>query len=355
MLHAPTAREPTVLTRFSRLCPALLLLCGASCAHLGSQEQADPGPRPVWPAPPLRPQVRWATSFPSAYTPKKGTTSRWRRAWDLILGIQEAPVRREPLLARPFGLAVADGRLLVADPDGGKVLRIDWRRGDATPVVCPSHEWEMPMAVAVGPDQSVYIADASAGVVIRIEPSGACAAIGHGALERPTGVAIAAGRVYVVDPPRHTVVAFSPEGHELLRFGGRGDGDGELNFPTSIAPTADGQLLVVDALNFRIVRYSLEGRYLTSFGGAGDGDGAFGRPKAVATDERGGIWVSDSENNVVILFASSGAFAYAVGGTDGGRGGLSLPAGVAVGAGFLYVADSYNHRIQIFELLGGEP
>lgn len=113
---------------------------------------------------------------------------------------------------------------------------------------------------------------------------------------------------------------------------------------------------MVDTLHFRVARFSREGQHLSSFGEAGDGEGAFGRPKGIAVDSEGQLYVTDAQHDVVLLFSPSGSFLLAVGGSGAGPGGLSLPAGVATRDGYLYVANSYGRRVEIFVLPGqGTP
>ncbi len=304
--------------------------------------------RPQWPGAPAPPRVRWTTTFPGERKPPSG----WRRFAGAILGLELGGTGES--LVRPFGVALAGAKkVLIADPDGADVRLVDVREGSSQRLGCAAHPWGAPMAVAVGPDGATFVADAQLGAVVRVDGDG-CASFGEGALDRPTGLAFAGGRLYVVDPPRHAVVVFTPEGREVLRFGERGDGPGQLNFPTAIAAAPDGTLLVVDALHFRIARYALDGRFLSAFGEAGDERGAFGRPKAIAVDARGAIYVSDVQRDAVLVFSPAGVFDLAVGGTGTGPGRFVMPAGLAVGGGLLYVADSINHRVQVFELFGGD-
>ena len=345
----------------------LLLLLAGGCAH--GPAAAGPGPQVEWPEPPDAPRARLAALFPdpAAPLPKR---SFLRAVLDIVAGVDEADRRREAgSLARPFGIAaLADGSFAVADPDAPAVLRIRLAtaqgpsQGDrpnpgssVARVACRGREWIAPMSVAESPDGSLWVADGGAGELVRIAPDGACRAVGAGLLERPTGVVAEASRVLAVDPPRHEVVALSQDGAVLGRFGRQGSGDGELHFPTALARAGDGTLLVVDALNFRIVRLAPDGAWLGAFGAPGQTGGALARPKGVAVDAEGRIYVSDAQRDAVLVFSPAGAFEVALsrGGTEPGR--LTMPAGVAVGAGRLYVADSQNHRVQVFEILGGRP
>ena len=328
-----------------------LVLGGLGCAHTAPPPGATV--RPVWPPPPATARVRWVAAFPNPSTPGIPSASFWSRAIDFLTGENPDPSASRPPLMRPFGLTVWDGNLLVADPDARQVLRIRWRTGDVELLACSDRPWTMPLAVAVAADGSVWIADGGAGVVVRREPNGHCRTLGEGSFGRPAGIATVGNMAYVVDPPKHAVWRVGLDGSVLGRLGVRGTDAGQFNFPTGIAALPDGSLLVVDALNFRVVRLSPDGKPVSAFGEAGDGGGAFARPKAVAVDETGKIYVSDAQNDVVLVYGNSGVFDLAVGGSGQGPGQFTLPAGLAVGEGFLFVADSYNHRIGIFELLGG--
>jgi sugar lactone lactonase YvrE len=330
---------------------AILLVGVSGCAH------PTPPPvetvRPVWPPPPAPAKIRWVAAFPNPSTPGIPSPSFWSRAFDFITGEDPDPSAGRAPLQRPFGLATWDRNLLVADPDGRQVLRVRWRTGDVEALNCRDRAWVMPLAIAVAADGSVWVADGGAGLVVRRESNGRCRALGEGTFGRPSGIAMAGKTAYVVDPPNHAVWRLGLDGAVQGRLGARGTGQGEFNFPTGIAALSDGSLLVVDALNFRVVHLDSAGKPLSAFGEAGDGGGAFARPKAVAVDESGNIYVSDAQNDVVLVYSQAGTFALAVGGSGQGPGQFSLPAGLAVSEGYLFVADSYNHRIGIFELLGG--
>jgi DNA-binding beta-propeller fold protein YncE len=329
----------------------ILLLGGLTCAH--SAPPREETVRPVWPDPPAAARIRWVAAFPNPSTPGIPSSSFWRRAFDFVTGEDPDPEASRPPLVRPFGLAVSGGNLLVADPDGRQVLQIRWRTGDVDALTCADRAWSMPLGIAVAADGAVWVADGGAGVVVRHDGNGRCRSIGEGKLRRPSGIAMTGKVAFVVDPPNHAVWKVDLDGTVLGRFGARGTGEGQFNFPTGVAALPDGSLLVVDALNFRVVKVSAEGQTLAAFGEAGDSGGNFARPKAVATDDAGKIYVSDTQNDVVLVYGPKGAFELAVGGPGQGPGQFSLPAGLAVSEGYLFVADSYNRRIGIFELLGG--
>ncbi len=334
--------------------PALLLAAAAAalaaCAHPRAPV-ATTGPAPVWPEPPAPPRVRWAGAWPGAPRPA-AEPGFWSRLGRAIIGLPEPAPEPAPW-QRPFGVAAHGGVVWVADPEGPSVLRLEWGAEAASPVTCPGRAWAAPLAVAVGDDGAAWVADGGAGAVVRVAPSG-CAVIGAGELERPSGLALAPGRVYVVDPPRHHVVVFAPGGERIATIGDRGEEAGQLNFPTAVALAADGTLLVVDALNFRISRYASGGAFVAAFGEPGDEGGALARPKAVAAGRDGRVYVSDVQRDVVLVFSPAGEYLFAIGASGDGPGQFLMPAGLTLSGRRLFVADSYNRRIQAFDLLGDD-
>lgn len=328
--------------------PALLALVAAACAQARPPQLLAPR----WPAAPERPQVQWADSFPDerALTSQK---SGFRRALEFIIGLEDdGEEARRGILVRPFGVAAHLDTLYVADPDGQRVLAVAWREGSFRTVEC-SLGWHNPMAIAVDAEGVLFVADAGASRILRVQGD-SCTALGEG-LVRPTGLALLGGRLYVVDPPQHAVFSLPLGGGPAVRFGKRGESEGELNFPTAIAATPAGTLLVVDALNWRIVTYSPDGAVLSAFGEPGIEGGAFGRPKAVAVDRAGRIFVSDAQFGVILAFDSEGTFLMAFGGSAREPFGLSLPAGMAVAGDRLFVADAYHHRVEQYQLLEEAP
>ncbi|HSN13290.1 MAG TPA: 6-bladed beta-propeller [Anaeromyxobacteraceae bacterium] len=335
------------------LLAAALLGSAAGCSHARARDAAAEKvalAAVAWPAPPASPRVRLAAVLPDRAA-VLDARPWWRKALDWVTGADADDAERA-LVARPFGVAFADDRsLVVADPDSQRVLRLG-SSGGAKALECGEVRWSAPMGVTVDAAGAVWVADAAAGQVVRWTAS-RCAVFGRGELERPTGVAVAPDRIWVVDPPRHQLVAFSTAGAILARVGERGDGEGRFNYPSGVSRAPSGELLVVDALNFRVVRLAADGRWLGAFGAPGDEGGALARPKAAVADAAGTVYVSDAQRDQVLVFGPDGAFSYAIGETGTGPGRLAHPAGLALQSGRLAVADSQNQRVQIFEILGG--
>jgi DNA-binding beta-propeller fold protein YncE len=64
------------------------------------------------------------------------------------------------------------------------------------------------------------------------------------------------------------------------------------------------------------------------------------------------VYVSDAERDVVDFYDPEGRYLASVGASGSGLGQMTLPAGVAVAERHLFVADSYNRRVLVYELVG---
>jgi DNA-binding beta-propeller fold protein YncE len=146
-----------------------------------------------------------------------------------------------------------------------------------------------------------------------------------------------------------------------LSFGTCGSGSGQLQGPHGIDIAPDGRIYVADSGNHRIVVLSPVGEVLTSWGSFGDVNigtgqaGTFNEPWDLAFDGvRGWIYVADTWNHRIQKFDLDGNpitmwgyGAYDPESTD--PFGLWGPRGIAVDErGRVFVADTGNKRILVF-------
>lgn len=76
------------------------------------------------------------------------------------------------------------------------------------------------------------------------------------------------------------------------------------------------------------------------------------RPLGVALSAAGDVFVADSVNHHIAVFDPNGAFLRNLGSYGAGSGQFNYPTGVAVSGHKLYVADFYNQRVQVLDLNG---
>jgi tripartite motif-containing protein 2/3/tripartite motif-containing protein 71 len=89
----------------------------------------------------------------------------------------------------------------------------------------------------------------------------------------------------------------------------RHDRPGEFRLPDYIALSPDQkELFIVDRWNNRIQVTDLDGKFKRQFGKKGSGPGEFLDPKQLAFDPDGNLWVADSDNHRLQVFTRDGAF-----------------------------------------------
>ncbi|MFB6249326.1 MAG: 6-bladed beta-propeller [Salinibacter sp.] len=176
-------------------------------------------------------------------------------------------------------------------------------------------------------------------------------------LDAPGGVAVdSAGRLYTADFYNHRVVRFGQDGSFDRQWGvadSMGGAANRFTYPTDVAIHPDGGFVVADAYNHRIKRYaaadSLAWTRPKAQTGADSTKGTFNVATAVATGPGGRIYVADFFNHRIQVFSAAGDVLTAFGKQGTGEGHFERPVDVAVGDdGTLYVVDFGNDRIQVF-------
>src|SRR5262249_30535480 len=89
---------------------------------------------------------------------------------------------------------------------------------------------------------------------------------------------------------------------------------------------------------------------LRAFGETGNGAGNFGEPRGLAADPAGNLYVADTKNHRIQVFDPAARPLRAFGSQGQGTGQLNEPCGVAVDpqSGDVWVADTWNARIAHF-------
>lgn len=151
-----------------------------------------------------------------------------------------------------------------------------------------------------------------------------------------------------------------------LTVGGRGREDGRFTSPLGVAVGEKGRIFVCDALKCNVQVFDAEGGFLYAVGKFGkepapEGGVGFLAPVACAIDQGGNLVVLDAKACCVQVISKSGQvvgrFGEPASPTTGkievGTGGFFQPQGLALDAkDNIYVADTGNHRIRVFNSTG---
>jgi sugar lactone lactonase YvrE len=206
--------------------------------------------------------------------------------------------------------------------------------------------WNSTSAVDVDVDgKSIWVAercaenscsDSKLNPVLEFDESGNLVRrFGEGLFNVPHGIHVdREGNVWVTDAQGpdgrdatrnskgHVVYKFNPGGRVLLTLGKpgvAGDGTGGLlNGPSDVATAPNGDIFVADghredggasaATVARIVKFTKDGTFVRSWGRTGPKPGEFSSPHALAFDSRGRLFVADTGNNRLQIFDQDGRF-----------------------------------------------
>lgn len=164
-------------------------------------------------------------------------------------------------------------------------------------------------------------------------------------LRQPSSVAIAPnGDVYATDPMRARIMIFRADGtfRRLLHTGAGGTEEGQFIRPESIDIDESGDVYIADSWAGKIIVF--------------DAEGGYSREWPVETQARG-VHVSDGKVYVldvgkVLVFDSQGEELGAFGSRGPAPGQIDAYQGVVQNNGVVYVAESFNKRLQAFDESG---
>ncbi|XP_055606600.1 RING finger protein nhl-1 isoform X2 [Uranotaenia lowii] len=213
-----------------------------------------------------------------------------------------------------------------------------------------------PRGIAVGPDNSIVVADSSNHRVQVFDSNGIFArefgqyGNGDGEFDCLAGVAVnRIGQFIIADRYNHRIQVLDPSGRFLRSFGTQGTADGKFNYPWGITTDALGFIYVCDKENHRIQVFQSDGTFIGKFGSCGRDEGQLEHPHYIAVSNTNRVIVSDSNNHRIQIFDVNGRVLSTFGGEGSDEGQFKFPRGVAVDdQGYICVADSGNNRIQIF-------
>lgn len=183
---------------------------------------------------------------------------------------------------------------------------------------------------------------------------------GEGQFQAPRALAFAPdGSLYVADSLNHRIQHLNPDGEVLHTWGTFADimsgpaPDGAFNGPWGIAAGPDGSVYVADTWNHRIQKFTADGGFLSKWGvlGYADSPQNLWGPRVALVDDQGQVHVVDTGNKRIMLYDANGRYLRQVGEGGYGPGQLDEPVGLALSAnGLLFVADTWNGRIQVFQI-----
>ena len=260
------------------------------------------------------------------------------------------------LFERPWGVAV-NARDEIAVTDGfnqriqvfnneGKYLRSFGGKGTKV------GEFDFPTGIAFHKNGNIFVADKCNHRIQIFSDEGEYVGMfgrkGNldSQLSNPCGLSVdSGGNIIVADAGNRLIKIFSADGKFLRKI----DGKGSFTFPMHCVQ-CDRYLIVSDHEEHCIKVLDKSGNFQYKFGKKGVGDGEFNYPRCLSVNKSGHLMVCDSGNNRIQVFQLDGKFVGKFGRKGSNLGELKSPVSVAVlSNGRIVVCDQGNHRLQLFE------
>ena len=311
---------------------SLLIIClaVAGCTNNVKDDiQAVGTKQPLFfPRAPEEPRIQFLCNL------KRAEDTAPRAGWLERFIVGERPTTRKTIV-KPFGVAVRDGKVYVADSGDASIVVMDLRnKSRKTLGKTGPGRLKFPVNIFFDEDGLMYVADTGRNQVLVYRADGRyVTAYGETKDFRPADVLVYGEEVFVLNIIQHNINVYDKKTRELKRtLGERGAGPGEYNFPSNFALDSKGYIHVSDSFNFRVQKIDVTGTPLLMFGKAGDTAGRFARIRGIAVDREGIVYVVDSRMHIVQLFNSEGQALMHFGGAgdENGNGGLLLPAQVTL-------------------------
>ncbi|XP_023213672.1 tripartite motif-containing protein 2-like isoform X2 [Centruroides sculpturatus] len=184
-------------------------------------------------------------------------------------------------------------------------------------------------------------------------------------LQRPSGTAVSpwSSEFYVVSTDTHLIHVFDLQnGKSISSFGRRGHKDGEFLCPFGIALCPlQHKIYITDKWKHCIHVFNKDGEYLRQIGTKGRASSQFRSPESICVDGKGNVYVCDTCNNRIQVFNSNSCYHHQIGVLLKKEGGkmrqnsmFQDPTGIAVtkDGTRVVVSDFGHHRIHVFSSLG---
>lgn len=155
------------------------------------------------------------------------------------------------------------------------------------------------------------------------------------------------GNIYISEIEQtHRVQVFSPDGDLLVDFGKVGSPDkmeqepGVFAFPNGIA-VDDKYMYITDSTNRRVQIFSLSGKFVKVIPSGGN-------PRGIAIGYMDRLHVVDAPGHNILVYDKKGNLLTQFGKVGAERGQTFYPNGIGTDGRRIYVADTWNHRIDVW-------
>jgi DNA-binding beta-propeller fold protein YncE len=150
--------------------------------------------------------------------------------------------------------------------------------------------------VRIDPEDNIWVVDQATNEVIKFDPQGRV-------------LMILGRKAEAVPIPARTGALGVPYGQRQNAPPGSGQNTDLFNRPTDVAWDSAGNIFVADGIgNQRVAKFDKHGVFVKSWGQKGTEPGQFAAARAIAVDAQGNVYVADSGNKRIQVFDNDGNF-----------------------------------------------
>jgi len=274
-----------------------------------------------------------------------------------LFAFPETPILGLPL-SRPQAIAIdAEGSVYIVDTGNSRIVKFN-KKGDYEFALggfgWETEQFDRPLDITVKTGLEVFVADFNNERIERYDKN--LNYISSFYSEEtfstnlqfgfPSGVDVSAqGELFICDNENNRILKLNTLGEPTLSFGDFNWGDGQLEHPAKVEISPGNLIYVSDQSANQVVVFDYFGNYVSRFGKK-----LLNKPKGM-TWSQNKLFVADSGNDRMVVFDKNLQLIYSWGNEGSRIGAFKNPVDVAGFDERIYVLDSDNNRIQVFELI----
>ena len=163
------------------------------------------------------------------------------------------------------------------------------------------------------------------------------------------------GKIYLAGTNHIGAVVFSGEGEYLYSLAPKDEFMGvtkEVKISDVEVADREGKIYLLSEDRGRVYIYNKAREFLFKFGEKGGSSGKMSRPRGLAVDSLNGrIYTIDYMRHTANVYDNHGEYLFEFGGKGWGEGWFQFPSDICIdGAGNALAADTFNNRVQVFEI-----
>lgn len=251
---------------------------------------------------------------------------------------------------RNKNIAVASAEVKVQDYNRGVIFKLDFATGRMH-ILRGTGDMidDVVSDIYIAKDQSFFLTDVEGRRAMHFSPSGKLIKVYQNApnIFRPIAITVDEERneVLIADETYSHIVSFDKDkAQPKYGMGSRGEGPGKFRIITDMIAIPDG-FLVSDRIELRVQVLDREGEFVAEFG-----RNELMFPTALAMDKFGRVYVSDKADSQIKVY-KAGKLIEKIGRNGYGPMEFRYISDMKIHNDQLYVVDSLNGRIQIFDII----